>query len=71
MQYAIQVVGDNELPEGLNKVIVEQVDGPPLMLINGELARAWRFMRAYEDALEPCDVPSIMLPLTTPLLRAV
>lgn len=68
MQYAIQVVGNEELPEGVDRVIVERENEPPLMLISGELARCWRFVRAYEDALEPCELPSIMLPA---LLHAV
>lgn len=71
MQYVIEVVAEGELPQGINKVVVERVDGPPLMLINGEPARVWRFMRSYEDTLEPCTVPTICLPAMPPLLRAV
>ncbi len=70
MQYAIQVVGDDDLPQGVNKVVVERNDGTALMMINGELARCWRFLRAWEDTLEPCTVPTIMLP-AAPLLYAV
>lgn len=71
MHYAIQIVADDELPDGMNKVIVERVGEPPLMLINGELARGWRFMRAWEDMQEPSSVPSILLPARPLLLRAV
>lgn len=70
MDYRIQIVGEDELPQGMCKVIVEMEDGPPLMLINGEPARAWRLMRGYEDTLEPCSVPSVLLP-ALPLLYAV
>lgn len=70
MQYEIQVVGEDELPQGMNKVVAEQADGTVLMLINGELARCWRFLRAWEDTLEPCTVPTILMP-DRPLLYAV
>lgn len=70
MQYAVQIVGDDDLPQGMNKVVVERGDGPPLLLINGEPARVWRFMRGYEDTHEPCGVPTICLP-AVPLLYAV
>lgn len=70
MQYAIQIVGDDELPQGMNTVIAEQNDGPPIMLINGEPARIWRFMRAWEDTLEPGPSATVLLP-AQPLLYAV
>lgn len=70
MQYVIQPVGDDELPEGRNVVIVEREEGPALMLINGMPARVWRLMREWEDTLEPCTVPSVLL-APSPLLRAV
>lgn len=70
MKYAIRIVGEDELPQGIHKVIVERADMPPLMLVNGELAECWRFMRAYEDTQEPCAVPSVLLP-EGPLLYAV
>lgn len=71
MDYRIQVVGDDELPQGMCTVIVEMEEGPPLMLINGEPARVWSLMRAYEDTVEPSSVPSICLPARTPLRLAV
>lgn len=70
MNYIIQIVGEDELPRGVHMVIVEQVEGPPLMLINGPHARGWLLVRAYEDAREPCAVPTILRP-ARPLLRAV
>ncbi len=70
MQYAIEVVGDDDLPQGVHKVVVEREGQQSMLLINGPLAQCWRFMRAYEDTIEPCDVPTILLP-ATPLLYAV
>lgn len=70
MNYIVQIVGEDELPQGMHMVIVEQKDGPPIMLINGEPARAWRFMREWEDTREPCTVPSVLVP-ARPLLYAV
>jgi hypothetical protein len=63
VRYAIEVVGENELPEGTHTVIVEREEGPPLMLLNGPVGRAWQLMRSYEDTLEPCTVPSVSMPL--------
>lgn len=70
MQYSVQIVGDDELPKGVHKVIVEREDGAALLLINGELARCWRFMREWEGSHESCGVPSVLRP-AEPLLRAV
>lgn len=69
MNYAIQIVGDDELPQGMNKVVVERPDGTALMLINGDPARVWRWMMAWEDTLEPRAAPAVLLP-TMPLLYA-
>ncbi len=53
MQYAIEVVGDDDLPQGMHKVVVER-EGQQSMLLT----------------LEPCTVPTILLP-AKPLLYAV
>jgi hypothetical protein len=52
VSYIVQVVGDDELPAGIHKVIVERDGLRPLLLINGEPARTWRFMCAYEAEVE-------------------
>lgn len=62
MQYTVQIVADHELPNGVERVIVEREDGSAVMLINGNTARCWSFMRAWEDSLEPCTVPTVLLP---------
>jgi hypothetical protein len=62
VKYLVHAVGDHELPEGVERVIVERDNEPPLLLISGEAARCWRFMRAWEDTQEPCWQPSISLP---------
>lgn len=49
MNYVVQVVGDDELPEGRHVVIVERDEGPAVMLINGVPARVWALMRQWED----------------------
>jgi hypothetical protein len=71
MKYLVQTVGDHELPEGMTRVIVERDDGPPILLISGDAARCWRFMRTWEDTLEPSWQPTVTLPLTLPMLHAV
>lgn len=69
MQYLVQTVADDELPEGMTRVIVEQVEGPPILLINGTAARTWAFLRAWEDTCEPCATPTVLRP--GELLRAI
>lgn len=60
VDYVVQTVGDDELPDGRNVVIVEREEGPPLLLINGEPARAWALMRAYEGASEPLEPKALL-----------
>jgi hypothetical protein len=69
MQYEVQAVGDDELPEGVHWLAVENGDGPPTLFINGDPARCWEFMQATQDLREPCTLPTTLLP--APLLRAV
>lgn len=70
MRYQVQVVGIDEMPEGIDRLIVEREDGTALLLLSGVYADCWAFMRAYEDTREPCTVPSILMP-ARPLLHAV
>lgn len=49
MDYIVQTVGEDELPAGVNRVIVERAGEQPILLINGEPARCWRMMVAYQD----------------------
>lgn len=60
MNYVVHVVGEDELPEGRNVVIVERDGETPLLLVNGTPARVWELMRAYEDTREPADVPTLL-----------
>lgn len=62
MQYEMKVVDPGELPEGTDVVIVERGDGTALMLLAGRPAQVWAAMRAYEDTVEPCDLPSVLSP---------
>lgn len=62
MQYVVQAVGDDELPEGIHHLVVERHDGPPFLLINGAPARCWAFMQETQDMSEPCSVPTTLLP---------
>ena len=62
MKYLVHTVGDDELPEGVPFVIVERDKEPPLLLIGGEVARCWRFMRAWENTCEPAWQPTVTLP---------
>lgn len=71
MRYTVQTVADHELPAGVNKVIVERGDGTAVMLLNGEPARCWHMMRAWEDSLEPATVPTVLFPAHLTLLYAV
>lgn len=68
MKYEVKTVEPHELPEGVERVIVQRGDRPPVLIITGEAARCWEFMRRWEATLvEPPWEPSVCLPL----LRAV
>lgn len=71
MKYQILAVGMDDLPEGVHQVIVEREGEPPLLLINGDVAVCWEFMRAWEGTLEPSWQPTVALPLSFPLRLAV
>lgn len=60
MKYEVHAVADGALPQGMDRVIVERTDGPPLLIISGTPARVWRFMRAWEDDCESATLPSIL-----------
>lgn len=62
MQYEVLAVGDDELPEGVDHLVVEQPDGPPVLLINGAPARCWAYMQAFQDMQESCAMPTLLLP---------
>ena len=68
MQYAVLTVAEDELPPGVRHVIVERPEpDPPLLIITGETARCWEFMRRWEDERECPSVPTV----ARPYLRAV
>ena len=71
MKYIVEIVGDDELPGGMESVIVERDDEPPLLLLSGTVARCWSMMQAYEATLEPAWQPTISLPLAQHPLRLV
>jgi hypothetical protein len=71
MKYVVEVVGDGELPGGLESVIVQRVDSPPLMLVSGSVARSWRMMREWEDTMEPSWEPTVTIPRQTALRLVV
>lgn len=60
MRYIVKTVSDHELPEGVTLVIVEPPSGPHILLLAGEHARGWQFIRAFEDSLESCALPSLL-----------
>lgn len=62
MQYEVHTVDTCELPEGVNRVIVERSDRPPLLIICGEAAQCWRFLRQWEDTQEPPTAPTVCRP---------
>lgn len=52
VDYVVQTVADNDLPEGIDHVVVERGGGlAPLLFIAGAPARCWTTMRAYQDAV--------------------
>lgn len=59
MRYTVHTVGDDELPEGVDWLVVERDNAPPVMLVSRGPARVWAAMRAWEDTMEPPSVPSL------------
>lgn len=64
MFYDVHIAANDDLPGGPGVVIVERNGLPPLMVIAGETARAWSFVREWERLCE------VELPQPT-VLRAV
>jgi hypothetical protein len=62
MKYIVEVVEEGALPEGVQTIIIERDDAPPLLMVSGEVARAWSAMRAWEDTIEPSWQPTVTLP---------
>lgn len=61
MQYDVQAVDQDELPVGLDLVIVERGGGqPPVMLLSGRPAEAWLAMRTYESVFKCAGEPSML-----------
>lgn len=60
MKYEVHTVADDALPPGIDRVIVERTEGPPLLIICGVPARVWAFMRAWEDTIEPPAAPTLL-----------
>ena len=57
MQYDVQVVGNAELPQGVERVIVERVGLPPVLLLAESAAQTWLFMQRWEhDQQDPAEV---------------
>ena len=57
MKYEVQVVGDDQLPQGIKRVIVERPDGSALLLLAESVAGTWAFMQRWEEARrEPAQV---------------
>lgn len=57
MKYEVQVVDDDELPTGIQRVIVERPDRGPLLLLTKSAAQTWSFLQAWEATQrEPAEV---------------
>ena len=52
MKYSVRVVGNDELPEGIERVIVERPEGAPLLLLAESAAQTWRFLCEWQSAQE-------------------
>lgn len=44
----MRVVGNDELPKGIERVIVERPDGAPLLLLAESAAQSWRFLCEWQ-----------------------
>lgn len=52
MEYDVITVPDHDLPEGVDRVIVERWGKNPLLIVTETVDRQWRFMKAWEARVE-------------------
>lgn len=63
MNYEVHTVADDALPSGTDHVIIERVDSPPLLILNGHPARVWAWMRKWEGTREAtAEEVSVLIP---------
>lgn len=56
MNYEVEVVGAGELPEGVDRVIVERTGGrAPILLLAPAAARTWLLMQRWEQSRPEAD----------------
>lgn len=58
----MKTVKEGDLPPGVDHVIVQRSDGPPLLILSGHPARVWEWVRHWEDSLESSVFPTVLLP---------
>jgi len=57
VKYEVQVVGDDELPQDIKRVIVERPGRGALLLLAESVAGTWAFMHRWEETQrEPAQV---------------
>jgi len=61
MKYDVLTVEDHELPERIDRVIVERDGQDPVLIITESVARSWRFMEAWEASVEADDLEALRL----------
>jgi len=49
VKYDVVVVGDEELPAGVKRLIVERVGGGELLLLAESAAGTWAFLQEWEE----------------------
>lgn len=51
--FDLHIANDHELPEGVDRVMVETEDGAPVLIVRRSLAQTCLFVRAWQDSLPP------------------
>jgi len=54
VKYEVQVVGEDELPNGVKRVIVERAGDDPLLILAESAAQTWLFMQHWEADRQEC-----------------
>lgn len=63
MDFAVEVVPDGELPEGINQVMVERTGDVPLLILTESVAGVWAFVCDWADGAateDPCPAASLL-----------
>jgi hypothetical protein len=61
MDYRVMIVSDHTLPSDIQRVMVENDGGPPVLMVAEATAGNWRFLQEWEQLYDGDDVDGYVL----------